>query len=416
MLFRRNAEKQAGRENQAEQGIRIVRQKFRMEDYLYNRVPSNSSLLIDGYGKARQMTLDCWLRQLYEDEDVREHPIIVVSKDSRLAEEMLNDMDVLQGTRDFILINHENRDYDLLLGLSHTSASTILRSYASQKNMNITGWEVFTGVFHLLEKYNYETSLLNLHKVFKLPASKLAELLEVSGCSLAAQECRREDSREKDQIGQVLESMVLNFEPILNMSNEGCSITERVKIAEKEQKDMPFLYFSLEDRMISDFLEYLQSELREISSFHPLLVIDSVALQQGQEQTHFLEYILNSQKLSLTLTAESCFSLFPVGIEGFFERLDAKYHFLMIFFHSANEVEKLTRARVGTYSRRQIAEHTGLQKGFFDILPKGTADGWAEMITEKVRVSGEDVRSLLKWQCLIVEKDGGIYKYTNIDF
>ena len=413
----------AEQENRRNRRIETVPKGYTISS-LFREFHPTQNLLLDGSDDFRKTALYRWIERLYRSEDAYQYPIVVISLQRETIgdyfQQQLVDRDIPL-CRSFVRINEQlsrNAGYEFGLGLPRTDVHSLLSCFAARKKLDLSLWTIFDSIWDMLEEYGYETNLDNLEKVYRLGREQLAYLLDCAGKKAAAQSCRN-SAEEYEKVNQILKDMIETFAPLAgNGQKSSLAAHVRQQMKWRQLPGLPMIYFELPDRILPDFLEYIQAELKYISSMvKPLVIIDSVNLQQDpNEATEFYKYISMRPGIALTLTAGNCVSLFPQrNASEAIAALDGAYKFLMILMKSTNDPIPLTGHRVGKYRHVVINNNAGVHRQAFHFFNDGVDNGWTrtEEMLERLRV--DDLQELEDDDCYVLTETEW-YKFVHIAF
>ncbi len=413
----------AERENEKNRRIQTVSKGYSISSLVREFHPTQN-LLLDGADEYRKTALYRWIERLYCSEDAYQYPIVVISLERETIGGYFQQQ-LAEGTipfcRNFVRINarkSRTSGYEFGLGLPKTDVHSLLTSFAARRKLDLSLWTIFDSIWDMLDEYGYETNLDNLEKVYRLGRERLAYLLESAGKKAAAQSCRN-SADEYEKVRQVLRHLTETFDPLAGTGNKSSLAAEvPQQMHWRKQPGLPMLYFELSDWILPDFLEYIQAELKYISSMvKPLVIIDSVNLQQNpDEATEFYKYISMRPGIALTLTAGNCVSLFPQrNASEAIAALDGAYKFLMILMKSTNDPIPLTGHRVGKYRHIVVNDSAGVHREAFHIFSDGvnTGSSRTEEMLERIRV--DDLQELENDDCYVLTETDW-YKFVHVTF
>lgn len=363
--------------------------------YLRENINSNWNFLINGNGNNRASTLFQRILQLYEDDNIMQRPIIVISSDTGLLnmlEEIIYNREIRR-VRPFAKIDIENPYYKPFAGMNaYEIEKTIAVILASDNTLNFEKWNhlIFHSVCKVLEKYEYELSINNLQKIFEAKREEIIQMLRMEGFQSETEET---NENSFSTIGMIINNICQKFACISSYTEE-TSLLEQVRFRKKANKNMPCYCFNISDGIRTTFLNYLSEELRMISEIcNPIIVIDSVPLigHDDSETDYFFQYLYSAVNVSLNLSAEACDALIShVNFEAF---IKAK-RFRMCFTQGGASGENLSKIELGSYEHILVKENQGKVVETFHFISHDKHYDSATDFETRLRIRGEDLRAL----------------------
>lgn len=363
--------------------------------YLRENIKPNWNFLINGSGNNRTSTLFQRILQLYQDDMVREQPLIIISCNNKLLnriEQIIYNKEI-KTVRPFAKIDADNPCYKPFAGMNaYEIEETFAIITKSDHTLNFEQWNnlLFHSVCKVLDKYDYELSINNLQKIFKAKRQDIIQMLRREGF---LNETEQTSENSFNAIGTIIDNIYQKF-AFISSYCDGRSLVEQVRLRKNLNDSMPCYCFNISDGIRKEFLNYLSQELRMISEISkPIIVVDSVPLAGSEdgEDDYFFKYLYSAVNISLNLSGESCDALIP---NRNFEAFIKAKCFRMCFTKGGASGENLSKIEMGSYEHIFVKENRGEVVATFHLISHDKHYDMGTDIDNRLRIRGDDLREL----------------------
>ena len=326
-------------------------------------------------------------------------PLIVLHNNNKYLEAA-----VLRAWQHLWLVNYEQQNFEPFFGMDSRQVVHTLRQLAIKLHYNVTPRfeRVVQAHIDILRELNVPISLSGFNylcqfydmgefydNIMTLPCSESISRRIWTDLGVDTDSANSQFDLFRATINNLVHSVSGNgWNQDNNVSEYNCIEAIRHNAT---------MIFSIEDVYSELLLPYIVEELK-MSNMPFVLILDNVNITDAD----FRDYLLQNNGNYLGIVSNNVVEMIG-GNEEYLLRLAEKMSAFVLFKHGTGGAARILSEIFGRYDHMNVAISQGINRGFFDILPRNRHEGVQYSVENRYRVMPEEITALQYGQAIILD-------------